>query len=161
MATKAGISSNDTAITQSGNLLQVNQTGAVYQWVDCNNRGVLTGENGRTLTMNALGDYAVDVTVNGCTERSDCFNVTSLNSADIIAPSISVYPNPTTNFLTIKRTSDRLASFSIYDIHGKKLKTMNSRDRFTKIEVSALSSGLYFIEVRTSNSKETQRFIKK
>jgi hypothetical protein len=163
MATKAGISSNNTAITQSGNLLEVNQTAtsAAYQWVDCNNRGVLTGENARTLTINALGDYAVEVTVNGCTERSDCFTVTSLNNTDIIVSAISVYPNPTNNFLTVKRTSDRLASFSIYDMHGKKLKTINSRDRFTKIDVSILSSGLYFIEVRTSNSKEIQRFIKK
>jgi hypothetical protein len=161
IATKAGISSNDTAITQSGNLLEVNQTATTYQWVDCNSRGVLTGQNARTLTVNVLGDYAVDVTVNGCTESSDCFAVTSLNSTDIIAPTISVYPNPTTNFLSIKRTSERIASFSIYDMHGKKLKTMNSRDRLTKIGVSALSSGLYFIEVRTSNSKEIQRFIKK
>jgi len=161
MATKAGISSNDTAITQAGNLLQVNQTAAVYQWVDCNNRGVITGENGRTLTINALGDYAVEVTVNGCTERSDCFTVTSLNSADVVASNISVYPNPTTDFLTIERKSDLLASFSVYDIRGKKLKTMNSRDRLTKIEVSALSSGFYFIEVRTSHSKKIKRFVKK
>lgn len=160
MATKAGISSIDTNITQLGNVLQVSQQDATYQWVDCNNRGVIVGENGRSFTPSTTGSYAVNVTIDGCTERSACYSVDALNNQNFNRYILDMYPNPVSDVLYIKRSNSQKAIFSIYNMQGKKVHSMNSQIEFNTIYLEDLSDGLYFIEVTNGSSKEIRKFLK-
>lgn len=71
---------------------------------------------------------------------------------EIITSNFSVYPNPTSNFITI----DKVFDFAeIYDITGKRiLKSSNS-----KIDVSDLDNGIYTIKIIGNNVLST-KFIK-
>ena len=63
--------SND--VTQNGATLTATQTVAAYQWVDCDNDfAIVTGEINQSFTPISTGNYAVIVTVNGCSDTSDC-----------------------------------------------------------------------------------------
>ncbi|MEN8899512.1 M28 family peptidase [Nonlabens sp.] len=160
IATKAGVSSNNTNITQSGNALQVDQQGAVYQWIDCNNQNAIVNENRRNFNPTSLGSYAVDVTINGCTERSECFTVDTLNNQNFDMNHIDIYPNPVSDILKIKRSNAQEAVVSIYNVQGKKVLSTNSIKTLNIISIKHLSDGLYFIAVSSRYGKEIRKFLK-
>jgi hypothetical protein len=63
-------------ITQNGALLTADQNGGTYQWLDCdNNYAVINGETNQSYTPVVTGNYAVEVTLNGCVDTSACFLV--------------------------------------------------------------------------------------
>lgn len=60
-------------VTQTGALLSADQSGAIYQWLDCdNNYAPIAGETNQTFTPANTGNYAVEVTLNGCSDTSSC-----------------------------------------------------------------------------------------
>lgn len=62
--------------SQNGSVLTANQTGATYQWLDCdNNYAVINSETNQSYTPAVTGNYAVEVNMNGCVDTSDCFLV--------------------------------------------------------------------------------------
>lgn len=70
-----------------------------------------------------------------------------------------IYPNPTSNFLEIKvnRIIDKI---SIYNSPGKQIKTLHPN--YNKIDVSTLTSGMYFIQFTFEDKTvNTLKFIKK
>ena len=67
--------SNDS-VTQNGSLLTADISGASYQWLDCdNNYAIINGEINQSYTPAITGNYAVEVTLNGCIDTSACFLV--------------------------------------------------------------------------------------
>lgn len=115
---------------------------------------------------------------NGCIDTyCDSINSTGLvlkNSGfniNVIAPpvisgldhefsrtSINVYPNPTSNQLNIVNNGIALNQINIIDITGKKLTTITSN--LNRVNVAALSPGIYFIELVTEKETIIQKFVK-
>jgi len=72
-------------------------------------------------------------------------------------PGLSIYPNPVTNTLYI--SIDNAVSFRITDTNGKML--INKKIRGSTIDVTALQSGFYFIEIKMhDHSVGVKRFFK-
>ena len=67
---------------------------------------------------------------------------------------IEVYPNPTYDFININ-TSSRAEYAYVYDINGQVVKQVDFNDS-TRIDLSELESGAYFIKVLGSNLYESQ-----
>jgi hypothetical protein len=67
-----------------------------------------------------------------------------------------LYPNPTKNTIHVElpnNLSDTIKTVSFYDVLGKTVKQItNSNSNAIKIDVSQLSSGLYFVEIQTENN---------
>lgn len=59
-------------ITAVGTTLTADQTGATYQWVDCSNSSAISGATNQSYTATVNGNYAVEVTVAGCSTTSAC-----------------------------------------------------------------------------------------
>lgn len=68
----------------------------------------------------------------------------------------SVFPSPAQNTIHINTRED-IIRIIIYSQLGQKILVQNSN---TKIDVSHLSSGLYFVELETETGKGIQKFIK-
>lgn len=63
----------DNSLTVTGATIQANESGAVYQWVDCNdNLAPIAGETNQSFTATVTGNYAVEINVQGCTATSAC-----------------------------------------------------------------------------------------
>ena len=71
---------------------------------------------------------------------------------------IKLYPNPVSSITTIKYTENSI--LSIYDLNGTKVftKAILSDD---EIDLSGLSSGVYFFKVKTANGESVKKVIKK
>jgi len=80
---------------------------------------------------------------------------------DEIENQFVIYPNPANNLLYISTLTD-IRQIVIYDISGKVLMNISSRDALRQIDISSLKSGVYLIEVYDSNkmSKTINKFIK-
>lgn len=69
----------------------------------------------------------------------------TLSSKDFVLKNVSVYPNPTTEKITIS-TKEQFNSIKIYNVLGKTIKTFtNSKE----LNISDLSDGLYFLRTDT------------
>lgn len=69
----------------------------------------------------------------------------------------NVYPNPSTNVITIKALKNSLISVKIFDILGKEIKSINAEGIFKSIDVSNLKKGIYTLKI---NNLESIKFLK-
>jgi hypothetical protein len=85
--------------------------------------------------------------------------VLSGNNIAGINLSISVHPNPATEFIILKTDVGLLdnLSYSIYDIQGKLLDNKKVENSETTISVSEFSKSIYFFKL-FSNEKEIKTF---
>ena len=72
---------------------------------------------------------------------------------------ISVYPNPTTDYLNIKISGSSNFNLNIYDLNGKLLKSEKNN---TSIQIQDLTNGLYIVEIvdLESDNKIIKKIIK-
>ncbi len=71
---------------------------------------------------------------------------------------LTVYPNPTADQLTIKIEAKEITSIRIINITGETLKTVFSNKN--TIDVSDLIKGIYFLQIKTEEGLFTTKFIK-
>lgn len=63
-------------VTQTGPQLTADESGAAYQWLDCdNNYAVINGETNQSYTPAVTGNYAVEISNGACVDTSACFLV--------------------------------------------------------------------------------------
>lgn len=60
---------------------------------------------------------------------------------------IVIYPNPATNNITVQLENDSPSSILITDILGKEIRTVNTKDKQTEINVEFLENGTYFFNI--------------
>ena len=70
---------------------------------------------------------------------------------------IILYPNPTTGMLNIN--IDGIFNAVVYDYQGKVMRKIN--DAQGQIDLSGLTSGMYFIEIRNDNKNIIEKIILK
>ena len=92
----------DVALSVSGNTISVNEIGAVYQWIDCENSMVIGNAVQQDYTPTVSGSYAVVVTVDGCTDTSLCQDITIVGIGTTPSHMISAYPNPSQGLFSIQ-----------------------------------------------------------
>ena len=89
--------------------------------------------------------------------------VTAIEDAAVINLNYSAYPNPTTDFLTLKIDASTMLniqslSYQLFDINGKLLETKKLEDNQTSIVTSNLTPATYFLKVIDNNIKEIKTF---
>lgn len=78
--------------------------------------------------------------------------------------SVSVYPNPATDFIQVKinESVQSVTSISIYDMEGRLLKSENTNsepeDHVYNISTSDLNSGIYILNLQTDKGIVTNKF---
>lgn len=81
-----------------------------------------------------------------------------LSTNNFISESFEVYPNPVSNVLYIRMKNDLIIEkVTVYNNLGQKI--VESKE--TILDVSYLSSGIYFVEVTTNQDKAVKKVIVK
>lgn len=108
-------------------------------------------------TPTGSGNYAVEVTVNGCTETSGCTNliITGINETNTV--DVRIFPVPTSNLLNII-SDQQLDEVLVYTINGKLIRTFTQNTQ--TIDVSELASGMYLLVTRSEAVVSQHRFVK-
>jgi uncharacterized repeat protein (TIGR01451 family) len=99
-------------------------------------------------------DYNLPITTNTATTE-----ITALATTDFIKGNFVVFPNPATNYLVIKAETDMEANYEIFDVNGKLLLN-DTVESINPININALQSGFYFLNIKTNQGKATYKFIK-
>lgn len=145
----------DTRVVQNGiTLTSLNnlQPGPSKQWVDCNNNyAAIPGAIGKSFTPTQNGSYALiltDPTNSICADTSACFNIISVGIEETtIQKSTNIYPNPTTGIFTLEVRGDiKYNIVQVFSLEGKLLKEQSIQSKQELIDVSNLSSGIYFVK---------------
>ena len=84
-------------------------------------------------------------------------STTSVENQFKAQKAFSIYPNPVTNSLTIDLVSDSNFEIQISDVLGKVILSDQNR---TTVDVSKLTSGIYYISVIQEGNYFTQKFTK-
>ena len=76
--------------------------------------------------------------------------------------SVSLYPNPAKEYVDIRVDGDlNVTAMEVYDVYGKLINTVNVVDNPTRINVSGLADGMYFVRVTTEKGRVTKSFFNK
>ena len=76
--------------------------------------------------------------------------------------SVNLYPNPAKEYVDIRVDGDlNVTMMEVYDVYGKLVNTVNVIDNPTRINVSNLANGMYFVRVTTEAGAVTKTFVKK
>lgn len=103
----------------------------------------------------------------------NCFNSPSIsynmaNDCDELAPiaehlkgnnSFTIYPNPTTNTINLQTNYTKAYQIAVYDMAGKLLLIENSKTGNYILDVSALNSGIYLVQISTADGVSTKKLI--
>lgn len=110
------------------------------------------------LSSSDVGSFGMNTPAFFCIDN---MNMTIFsNVAENKKINFSFYPNPASSILTI-RNSQNIESVTVKDINGRNIiNTSSNKSNQLKINVEELKSGIYFIQVISNGSSQTQKFIK-
>ena len=120
--------------------------GDSYQWL--RDGEVLDGETNRELTVN-LGDggeFSALVTVGSCEVEAESLIVNS-----VIENTLVVYPNPTSDFITINAGIQLNGQYSIYNTSGKVIEADEINSNELIVDMSRFEDGLYILRMDVNN----------
>ncbi|MCG9912102.1 MAG: T9SS type A sorting domain-containing protein [Flavobacteriales bacterium] len=116
------------------------------------------------IVFNHSGNYAVSLTVSDGVNTlshqvNDCVFVTANASVNEYASeSIQIYPNPSTGIFNVN-LSDLNSDIRVYNGVGVTVLNLSATSYTHSIDMSAFSSGVYFLEVKSAAGSHTQRIV--
>lgn len=85
--------------------------------------------------------------------------VEDLGSADFDYNSITAYPNPVKDILTVSY-SQKMDTIEVYNLVGQLVKSIKPSSEEVKINLSDLSSGAYLVRISSNSTFKTFKIIK-
>ncbi len=142
-----------------------NIEGNIYEWTVTG--GEITagaGTNNIIVLWGAPGTGSIELSE---TSNADCIAYAETHAItiddctgyeEIEENKIAVFPNPATNFVTIKLET-QILSVKLIDITGKILFDESINNETCKINTSSIESGMYILSIKTNNSEHKKQLI--
>ena len=154
---------SDLTTNTSDLTITSNNDNAVYQWLNCDNAyELISNETGQAFTATVNGNYAIELTENGCVDTSDCIAITTVGIIESdFSNGLSVFPNPTDGDFSIDLGSlyDSV-EILISEVNGKIIRS----ESFHHVQFASLqlgeSSGIYLITISVNDRKDVIRLVK-
>lgn len=104
-------------------------------------------------------NITIDANATGCNDVPEVEVACGLSTDAVNRfPNISVYPNPVTNTLRVALESNNIVhSITLYSLLGEAVLVTSTK----QIDLSTVSSGMYFLSVVTTNGTVTKKIVKK
>jgi len=118
----------------------------------------LTGEVSSRIAFRYFVTSGGTTGVNSDNIGVDTFSITrpALAVSDVSKAKLSVYPNPTSDYLKIN-SSDKVISAEVFDITGKNIPVKYDG---TSLDVRSLPKGTYLVKLKFGTEVNVQKFIK-
>ncbi len=133
------------------------------------NGNIILGAIGQYYVATQNGIYRVEVTNgNGCSSTSAPFNFTFVGIPELTNDnSFSIYPNPVGNQLSLLHPDligmKQSLALDIYNVLGEKVyrqSAIKNPQSAIQIDVSALSPGIYFVQIAGEKERWSGKFLK-
>jgi Leucine-rich repeat (LRR) protein len=117
---------------------------------------LVTGDS-FTNEANIYFDYNFPILTNKATSTFKTLGTQDFEFSDYF----SVYPNPVSDILNIgTKNTIQLKTMAIYDVLGQIVLAVLNAQNISKVDVSKLSSGNYFLKINTDKGTSSFKFIK-
>jgi hypothetical protein len=156
----------NTLVTSISTTMTASQSGASYQWLDCDNaHAIIPGETNQSYTATANGNYAIEITTGSCVDTSACYSIVSVGVDEIsFLNSIVIYPNPTNSFVTVAFANNNLQEIDqivLRDGRGRMIYQSSSISQSkVQIDLSNLAKGIYFLKVDSGLKSKVYKVIR-
>lgn len=154
----------DNGVVQNGSTLIATASEAEFQWYNCGPSGntPIVGATAQYYQATEVGQYAVEVTQDGCSLLSECLTVTTIGIEELDVPLFTLSPIPAVDVLNVELTRPvREAQFTVLDMTGRALVQRNlGGARKLRLEVADLPSGAYFLRMQADGEDRVRRFVR-
>ncbi|WP_179009371.1 FG-GAP-like repeat-containing protein [Winogradskyella forsetii] len=157
-----GIGARVEILTPSGIQIRDVRSGEGFEFMSSLNThfGIGTDTSITSMTIywpSGIVDYISNPAIN---TTHTIVEGSALSVIDETLADLSVYPNPVEDELTIKTSADIINKIAtIFDLNGKRV--LNLKLKSTTIDVSYLTSGVYFLRLESEGKIMKRKFIKK
>lgn len=149
--TKVYVTDVNVAVTTSGNNITATNDNGTYKWLDCNNgNAVIQGETDQLFTATQNGNYAVEVTEEGCKRTSECVAIIVAGTSSYMLDGLSLVPNPAVSSCEILNVDGELSNVRILNMEGEIVKEI-SNYQSGRIDLSGLPTSMYIVELLSEN----------
>ncbi len=145
----------------------VTATGATFQWLEnCDSvASLLVGQTSNILSTpgGGNGSYAVIVTINGCSDTSDCISYNFFGIEESALLLTSFHPNPVNNSINLSlNQSYQNLILELVNVQGKLVKRMNFQngEMDLEIDLNFLAKGTYILKLNADGKTESQVILK-
>jgi len=152
------VNTNTTINTTSSTIsIESDAIGATYKWLDCYDAmSSISGEINQSFTVASNGNYAVEVSENGCVDTSACVTISNVGIIEnAFNDMISVYPNPTKGSFAIEfdKIQESL-TIQLFSVTGQMIQDYNYQNsKLIQLELNE-PNGVYYIEIMDANGKK-------
>jgi hypothetical protein len=153
----------NNSVFQNQTVLTAVQTGGYnYQWFDCgNNMALVPGATNQSFTPTSTGNYAVKIYAGNCSIMSDCYFVWSVGIESLETNyGISMYPNPTKDFVEFKFENEVPRLVEIFDYTGKRVFTSSQISSKWDVNLGEFSKGMYVVKFYLRETNFSLKIIK-
>lgn len=164
-ATILSIPEIDTAVSRQGKILTAVDTGAHYQWLDCDKGFAPISEaTNRSFTPIEKGHYAVAIIKKHCSDTSSCYRISGSGINLQKEKRITVFPNPATNNINLQWSNrDPVQKVTLYTLSGSVIKYTKPEfpgpDQL-KLHIETLKPGFYLIGIQTQEGSIFRKIYK-
>lgn len=153
----------DISTNVSDHVITANNATGTYQWLDCDNDNApILGEIGQSFTAVVNGNYAVEISEDGCVDVSSCVLITTVGLASArFDVKLVAYPNPSSGVFTIefdKPIDD--ARLTITDMQGRVVSSEQTINTDRAIVNLTEAQGFYLLTITNEKGQKTIRLIK-
>ncbi len=135
----------DTTLTVDGLQLTANATGVDYQWIDCNSGLPVDGADQQSYLPANAGNYAVELSVAGCTAQSACVFVGSTAVPDPQQRRPLAWIAADGSLMV--RDVAAATPVHLLDAQGRCVFTTTSPGPYTRLPLPALPTGCYLLQL--------------
>ena len=150
----------DSTVSQSNDSLFASPNASSYQWIDCNSGLAIPGANNASFAPSSSGNYAVELTLNSCSQTSACYPFTLTTGLESIANhQFSIYPNPAQNELYLSFEQDQQEiHLQLFDLQGRKQKLhYQGQGQDYQMNWENLPQGVYFLQITGAHIQHSQK----
>lgn len=153
----------DVSISQEDGVITAGASGAAYRWLDCDNGyAEIQGETGQSFAPSVAGNYAVEVTVNGCTDTSSCVYAEPTGISLQEPGRFVIYPNPGRGIFTLELggTAVQEMNVEIINAGGKRVyhQVIAGPGRH-QVDLSLSPMGIYLVRISDPTGSWRTRLI--
>lgn len=157
------VRSINTSLLSSGVNITAQQGGAAYQWINCNTNTPITGATSQSYSATSNGSYAVIISINGCSDTSNCVPITGVGIEDRGFDSMAnISPNPSQESFNLNLwTAQKNIVVEVSDVTGKIVYIQSFESlKTTVLNTSDWGKGVYLLKLMNESSSATKRIVK-
>jgi len=163
IVTQLTVDNLDLDISVSNDSIIANQTGATYQWLDCNNgNSAIPGDTNQSHLITGDGNFAVIITNGACSDTSACQSVLGIPDISNILNQITVYPNPCAGifYVSMNDGSGQIKNIKVFNTIGAVVYQTENNDVLCTVDITNQAPGIYILQVATDSGIIQQKIVK-